>query len=104
MVIDHLQDHVINNKRIEFNKSLSQHPKYKNLKVESKTNFEEIREYDFIILMESSDIISKGQKIILHEKLGIRNSHAHPSPLVLTESKVISFIEDLIDNIVLKIT
>ncbi|MGE4430825.1 MAG: hypothetical protein AB7E05_08815 [Sphingobium sp.] len=39
---------------------------------------------------------------ILDQKLGTRNSCAHPSGVTVNKSKVIDFIEDLVDNVILK--
>jgi hypothetical protein len=36
------------------------------------------------------------------EKLGIRNSSAHPSAIVIKKSKVIEFVDDLVENVILK--
>lgn len=55
--------------------------------------------YDHILCFNNT----KGQKKLLDEKLRIRNTYAHPSSLTLSESKVNSFVEDLIVDIVSKI-
>jgi len=39
---------------------------------------------------------------ILDTKLGIRNSYAHPSTVKLPKSKALEFIEDLVNNVILK--
>lgn len=103
IVIDHLQDFVIRNKLADFNTALSTHTRYQRLTITKKEDFEEIKESDFISIMKTASIITKGQKKLLDEKLGIRNTYAHPSSLTLSESKVNSFVEDLIVDIVSKI-
>jgi hypothetical protein len=39
---------------------------------------------------------------ILEEKLGTRNSCAHPSGVSIKPSKVVEFVDDLGENVVLK--
>lgn len=39
---------------------------------------------------------------ILDEKLGFRNSCAHPSSIAVGDSKALSFVEDLVDNVIAK--
>ena len=46
--------------------------------------------------------ISKDVRKILDTSLGVRNSCAHPSGITVKNTKVISFVEDLVDNVVLK--
>lgn len=105
ITISHLQNFVLAFKLTEFNTSLSKHTKYqkKSLVISEYDNFEEIKENDFLELLKNANIISRGQHKLLDEKLGIRNTHAHPSTLTLTDTKTISFIEDLIDDIITKI-
>jgi len=52
----------------------------------------------------SADVISNDVRKILDEKLGTRNSSAHPSAIAIAikRSKVIAFVEDLVENVVLK--
>jgi len=101
--MDHMHDYIITNKLIDFNKAL----KLKNIKklneVKVKDDFSEIIESEFIELCRSAKIITQDQRKILDEKLGIRNSSAHPNGIKIHESKATNFIEDLIDNIILKI-
>lgn len=105
ITISHLQNFVLAFKLNEFNTSLSKHTKYqkKGLAVSKYDDFEEINEKDFLDLLKNSNIISKGRHKLLDEKLGIRNTYAHPSSLTLTDTKTISFIEDLINDIITKI-
>jgi hypothetical protein len=39
---------------------------------------------------------------ILDEKLGIRNTSAHPSAVTIKPSKVVEFIDDLVENVIRK--
>ncbi|MCH7561143.1 MAG: hypothetical protein IIC67_07235, partial [Thaumarchaeota archaeon] len=62
-----------------------------------------IKETDFLAILKNIGSLSKTRHKLLEEKLGIRNTYAHPSSLTLTETKTISFIEDLINDIITKI-
>jgi hypothetical protein len=98
--IDHLYDYILKYKLVEFNdalKAISQ-----KVVIACKDDFLEIKEKNFIELLRTSGIISSSVRKIIDEKLGIRNSAAHPSNIVIHKTKVINFIEDLIDNIILK--
>lgn len=105
ITISHLRNFVLSFKLNEFNISLSRHTRYqrRGLTISKYDDFEEIKEDDFLDLLKSTNIISKGRRRLLGEKLGIRNTYAHPSPLTLTDTKTISFIEDLINDIITKI-
>ncbi len=55
-----------------------------------------------IEVARSAGIISKDVRKILDEKLGIRNTCAHPSDVEIHDTKVINVVEDLVDNVILK--
>jgi hypothetical protein len=50
----------------------------------------------------SAGVISNDVRKILDEKLGIRNTCAHPSAVDIHRSKVVNFIEDIVDNVIVK--
>jgi hypothetical protein len=62
-------------------------------------DFGEVTESKFIELLRSAKVINKDKKIILDEKLKKRNMAAHPTSMKIRESKVIEFIEDLVENV-----
>jgi hypothetical protein len=98
LTMDVLYEFVINNKLVEFNSEI----KRRNIKhaIATKSDFEDIKESIFIEVLRSCSIISKEQKKILDEKLDIRNSAAHPNQTSFKEAKVISFVEELMVDIV----
>jgi len=101
--IDHLYDYIITKKLADFNAALTRRTdRLSILIITSKDDFSEMRESVFIEVARSAGIISKDVRKILDEKLGIRNSCAHPSTIEIHDSKVVNFIEDLIDNVVVK--
>jgi hypothetical protein len=98
LVIDNLFEYILEKKLSEFNKALSS----QNLKIKAisqKDDFGELKETKFIELCRSANIISNDVRKILDEKLGIRNTCAHPNSIIVAESKATSFIEDLVDNV-----
>lgn len=105
ITISHLRNFVLAFKLNDFNTSLSKHTKYqkKGLAISKYDDFEEINEQDFLDLLKNANIISKGRHKLLNEKLGVRNTYAHPTSLTLTDTKTFSFIEDLVNDIIIKI-
>lgn len=102
MVMDHLQNYIFGSKLNEFNVALGKNPDKKMIKIVNYDDFGELKESKFIELAKSSGIISNDIRKILDEKLGIRNSAAHPSGILFSSHKTTEFILDLISNIVLK--
>lgn len=102
--INHLQRHVLGHKLEDFNAALAKRTekKLKSLTVTSVDDFADINEGVFIALCRSANIISNDVRKILDQKLGIRNTAAHPSAVMVRESKVIDFVEDLVENILKK--
>jgi len=103
LVMSHLQNHILTKKISDFNSSL----RLQNLRINTITkidDFSELKETKFIEICRSASIISKDIRKILDEKLGIRNTCAHPNDIKISESKATSFIEDLVENVLLKLT
>lgn len=102
-VIDHLYEYILSKKLVEFNNALAQRrDRFASIVISSKDDFLDIRELVFIEVTRSAGIITNDVRKILEEKLGIRNTCAHPSTVVIHDTKVVNFIEDLIDNVVVK--
>lgn len=102
LTVDVLYEYVIKHKLIDFNSVLAKNAKYKSLTISKKEDFAELKENDFIMFLGSASVITKDQKKILEEKLGIRNTAAHPNSIDIRESKASTVIEDLIPNIISK--
>lgn len=102
LTIDHLQSYIFGNKLNEFNIAFAKNPDKKISKIVNYDDFGELKESKFIELVRSAGIISNDVRKILDEKLGIRNSAAHPSGIKFAGHKATEFTLDLIDNIVLK--
>jgi len=104
LTIDHLYEYILAHELTDFNAALAKNTdkRIKITSVTKKDDFTEIPENKFIELCKSSNIITNDIRKILDVKLGIRNTFAHPSSIKMLESKALEFIEDLINNVVLK--
>jgi hypothetical protein len=102
LAMDHLFAHILAHRLTDFNAALSKDNGVKIVTITQRDDFNEIKETKFIELCRAAGIVSNDVRKILDQKLGTRNSCAHPSGVTVNKSKVIDFIEDLIDNIILK--
>lgn len=102
LTVDVLYEFVVKNKLTGFNSAMAKNGKYKNFTITKKEDFSELKENDFIMFLGSAAVITKDQKKILEEKLGIRNTAAHPNSIEIRESKASTVIEDLVPNIISK--
>lgn len=104
LTLDVLFEFILANKLSDFNQALSRHPdkKINSLVIRGKDNFSDIPEGQFIELGRSSGVYNNDIRKILNEKLGIRNSCAHPSTVKVPESKALEFIEDLTHNVIVR--
>lgn len=104
LVLDHLSEYVLKYHLPAFNTALSKNTD-KRVRVSviaSRDDFSDIPEGKFIEFLRSAGIVSGDVRKILNEKLGIRNTSAHPSAVSIKPSKVVEFIDDLVENVVLK--
>jgi len=104
LAVDHLYRYILKHKLVEFNAALAANKdrRIKITEVSIRDHFTEIPEGKFIELCRGAKIITNDVQKILNEKLGTRNSSAHPSGIVITSTKVNDFIEDLVVNVILK--
>jgi hypothetical protein len=104
LVLDHLYEIVWRHHRIAFDLVLAKNTdkRVRPTKLLTRDDLGDIPENKFIEFLRSAGVISNDVRKILDEKLGIRNSSAHPSAVAIKSSKVIEFIEDLIENLILK--
>lgn len=104
LAMDNLFAFILKNHLAEFNDALAKNSD-KSIKIKVITrrdDFTEIKESKFIELCRAAAIITNDVRKILDQKLDTRNSCAHPSGITINRSKVIDFVEDLVDNVVLK--
>lgn len=64
---------------------------------------QELKESHVIEICVSAALITKDQRKILTEKLGTRNTAAHPSSVKIEQLQAEEFIDSLIKNVVLKL-
>ncbi len=104
LALDHLQSFILKHKLKEFNDALATNTdkRVKITAVSHIDDFNDIPEGKFIEFCRIAKIISNDVRKILDHKLQIRNSAAHPSGVLIGKAKVIDFVEDLINNILLK--
>ena len=102
LAMDHLFAYILAHKLSDFNAALSKDKGVKIDAVAQRDDFTEIKETKFIELCRAAGVVSNDVRKILDQKLGTRNSCAHPSGVTVNKSKVIDFIEDLVDNVILK--
>lgn len=101
--IDHMQEFVFKHHLSVFNAALTRRSdRLSKLSVSYRDDFGEMKESQFIEVCRSAGIITGDVRKLLDEKLGFRNSCAHPSSIIIGDTKVVSFIEDLVDNVVSK--
>lgn len=106
LAMNHLFDFTLKHKLPEFNAVLAKNTD-KRVKVSTITqrdDFSDIPETKFIEFCRSAKIISNDVRKIMDQRLGTRNTCAHPSGVIIKRTKVIDFVEDLVENIVLKYT
>jgi hypothetical protein len=102
VTMHHMQKYIFDNKLNEFNVAFAKNPDKKLSSIKNYDDFSDIKEVKFIELARSANIISNDVQKIMNEKLGTRNSAAHPSGVKISGHKATEFALDLIDNILLK--
>lgn len=104
LTMDHLQQFVFADKKLlkDFNSSLlSENWNRKKIQIVKYDDFSELKEKSKIDLLRKALIINQDVKKILDQKLGTRDSAAHPSSVKFTPHKVIDYVTDLVDNVIL---
>jgi hypothetical protein len=104
LTIDHLQKIILSNNLEKFNEILSETRAYHDTVITQIEDFEKMKDIDFLRTVKTCGIISGSQFNILETRLKERNRYAHPTNLEITDTIATAFLEDLINNIILKIT
>lgn len=104
LTVNHLYKYIFQKELSAFNGALTRQTdkKLQAMKVTDLEEFGEIGEKKFIELARSAGVISNDVRKMLDDKLGTRNSAAHPSAMKFSPRKAEEYIEDLIDNVILK--
>lgn len=85
----------------DFNAGIpKRNPRKAHVVVRKRDDFEELKEDETVDIVGGLTGISGGVKKILKEKLGRRNTYAHPSTLEIARPQVDDMIFDLVTNVV----
>ncbi len=100
----HVRDVVLTRHLPAFNLQFPKaHPKKRlSAGVVTVDDFNEFKESEFLEVCRGANIIDGNAYKILDEKLGRRNTAAHPSTVVVSQLQAEEFISDLITNVVLR--
>lgn len=99
--IEHIQRYTFANKLADFNAALAKSPDKKVKKIINYDDFSDLPEVKLIELLRSAGVITNDIRKLLDEKLGIRNSAAHPSGVTITGHKATEFALDITANVLL---
>lgn len=89
-----------------FNASISRrYPKKPALNIATYEDFlEELKESEVIEICSNAGLINSNITKILREKLGKRNTAAHPSSVIIVQSQADDVVTDLVNNVVLRLS
>ena len=109
LAFDHLLNFVLKHHLADFNKQwpisfTKQHQKARISAISSRDDFSELKESETLTICKSAAIITPDIFKILEEKLGKRNTAAHPSTVGVSQIQAEGVIDDLVNNVVLKLT
>lgn len=108
LAYDHLCHYVLNKHLAAFNVQWpkSYQKKHADARIKAvavRDDFGELQESDVIQICRSANIITNDIYKILNEKLGKRNTYAHPSTVTAIPHAAEEVINDLVTNVVLKL-
>jgi hypothetical protein len=104
----HLCDHILKNRLADFNarwviKFAGMHKNgTKTIKVIDDF-MDELKESEVIVIAKDAGVITKNVFNIMEEKLKKRNSAAHASGIVINQLQADAYIDDVVNNVVLKL-
>ncbi|MDP3909185.1 MAG: hypothetical protein Q8Q14_02240 [Gemmatimonadales bacterium] len=106
LAYDHLVRWVLADARRldSFNAGIAKrNPKKAHVQITKREDFEELKEDETVDIVGNVPGITTNMKRILKEKLGRRNSYAHPSTLKIERAQVDDMITELVNNVVLRL-
>lgn len=87
-----------------FNQGIAKrNPKKAHVSVNDRSHFEDLKEDEVIDIAGNLSGITGNMKKTLKEKLGRRNTYAHPSTMEISKPQVDDMVTDLVNNIVLQL-
>lgn len=108
VAFDHLLSYVLAHRLDQFNRQWPKtfsvhHQKARVQEIRNRDDFAELKESQVITICKSAAIITGDMCKILEEKLGKRNSAAHPSTVTIGQIQAEGVIDDLVNNIILRL-
>jgi hypothetical protein len=108
LAFDHLLTFVLKHHLVAFNNQwpksfLKQNQKARVQEIRTRDDFSELKESEVLTVCKSAAIITPDLYKILDEKLGKRNSAAHPSTITIGQIQAEGVIDYLVNNIILRL-
>jgi hypothetical protein len=108
LAFDHLLHFVLKHHLSDFNNQWPknfprQNQKARVQQIATRDDFSELKESEVLTICKGAAIITPDLYKILDEKLGKRNSAAHPSTVTIGQIQAEGVIDDLVNNVVLKL-
>lgn len=104
LAYNHLCQYVLAKHLPAFNAQLPRsYPKARITQIRTRDDLTELKESELIQVCASANIVSSSLQKILSEKLARRNVAAHPSNVAVRQLQAEDFIQDLVENVVLKL-
>lgn len=106
LAYDHLLNWILldSARLAQFNLGIpKRNPKKSHITVAVRSDFEELKEDEVIDIASNLTGITGNMKRSLKEKLGRRNTYAHPSTMTISKPQVDDMITDLVNNVVLQL-
>lgn len=108
LAFDHLLNFILKHHLAAFNTQWpisfpKLHQKARVSLIADRDDFSELKESEILTISKSAAIITPDLYRILDEKLGKRNTAAHPSTVGVSQIQAEGVIDDLVNNVVLKL-
>lgn len=106
LTYDHLLNWILHDpsRLTAFNAGIAKrNPKKSFVTIARREDFEDLKEDEVVDIASTLPGITVNMKRIMKEKLGRRNTYAHPSTVSVTRAQVDDMITDLVNNVVLKL-
>lgn len=106
LAYDHLLNWIIADsiRLAAFNAGIGKrNPRKSHITITRREDFEDLKEDEVIDVAGALPDITANMKRVLKEKLGRRNTYAHPSSNTISRAQVDDMITDLVNNVVLRL-
>lgn len=106
LAYDHLRQWVFADadRIASFNAGITKKYPKKPVEIMQISDFDDLKEFEFLEVCQTSKLLSKNLVEMLKEKLKRRNAAAHPSSVRFTQAQADDVITDLITNVVARLT